>query len=135
MDLGKLPIFAMATKRMDWLSKRQEVLAHNIANADTPAYVPHDLKPQSFARNLKPDAPKLVLAATAPNHLPPTRTPANQSEVQDRNTYETAPAGNAVVLEEQLMKVADTQQSYRVATSLYAKHVAMLKAAIGRTGS
>ena len=36
MDLNKLPIFAMVTQRMAWWAKRQEVLAQNIANADTP---------------------------------------------------------------------------------------------------
>ena len=29
----------------NWLNKRQEVLAHNIANSDTPNFQPQELKP------------------------------------------------------------------------------------------
>ena len=53
MDLNKLPLFAMATKRMGWLAKRQEVLSQNVANADTPNFVPHDLKAQDFRAMVK----------------------------------------------------------------------------------
>ena len=38
MDFGKLPIFDVLARRMGWLGQRQEVLAQNIANADTPGY-------------------------------------------------------------------------------------------------
>ena len=47
-------------------------------------------------------------------------------------SYEASIAGNAVVLEEQLMKVAETQGAYNLATNLYRKHVKMLKMAIGQ---
>lgn len=50
MDMNKLPIFAMVTQRMAWLTKRQEVPAQNIANADTPGYRPRDLTAQSFRK-------------------------------------------------------------------------------------
>ena len=132
MDLGKLSIFAMATKRMDWLSRRQEVLTQNIANADTPNYAAHDLKAQSFKGLLQPAAPQMQLAATDASHLGPTRPGKKTDDVVDKKTYESSPTGNGVVLEEQLLKVADTQASYRLAASLYSKHLSMIKAAIGR---
>jgi len=37
-DLGRIPLFSLALDKMAWLNKRQEVLAHNIANADTPDF-------------------------------------------------------------------------------------------------
>ena len=37
MDLSSLNLFSMLGKRMSWLGARQEVLAHNIANSDTPS--------------------------------------------------------------------------------------------------
>ncbi len=40
----------------------------------------------------------------------------------------------AVVLEEQMMKVAEIQSEYNLATNLYRKHLAMLKTALGRPG-
>ena len=42
------------------------------------------------------------------------------------------PAGNAVVLEEQMMKVADTQIDYELTTSLYRKNIGFIKLALGR---
>jgi flagellar basal-body rod protein FlgB len=139
MDLNKLPLFAMATKRMAWLSKRQEVLSQNVANADTPDYVPHDLKPQSFRAMLKAAGasegiPPVTLARTEAGHLMPRRDAGDNRDHKDRQDYETAPSGNAVILEEQLMKVSETQTDYRMATTLYQKHLSMLKDAIGRRG-
>ena len=45
-------IFAVLSKRMDWLSQRQKVLADNIANADTPNFQPRDLRADEFRRVL-----------------------------------------------------------------------------------
>lgn len=136
MDLTKLTIFSMVTKRMGWLAKRQEVLAHNIANADTPRYVPHDLKAQNFRKFLRltptPTIPRPEMRLTSAGHIEPLRRPAAYREEDDKKTYEIAPSGNAVVIEEQLMKVNETQGNFRLATNLYQKHVKMIKAAIGR---
>ena len=52
MDSGTfsttLGIFSKLATRMAWLGRRQQVLAQNIANADTPNYKPMDLKPLDF---------------------------------------------------------------------------------------
>jgi len=53
---GKPGLFHLLGQRMDWLGQRQKVLAQNIANADTPDYVPHDLKPQEFRRMVDVEA-------------------------------------------------------------------------------
>lgn len=134
MDLTKIPLIAMATKRMGWLAQRQEVLSQNIANADTPDYVPLDVKPQSFRKFLQPSAPKMTMTATNAHHLEPLRRKETYRNEKDRETYEVAPSGNAVVLEEQLMKVAESQMDYRMVTNLYRKHVSMIRMAIGRNG-
>lgn len=49
---------------LDWSAKRQKVIAHNIANADTPGYKRKDL---TFPTQLKA---KLELVRTDPRHLP-----------------------------------------------------------------
>ncbi|MBM3511367.1 MAG: hypothetical protein FJX61_14700 [Alphaproteobacteria bacterium] len=56
MNLQKVPILSMLTKKMSWLNERQRVLAQNIANADTPGYRPSDLKNVDFARQVSPFA-------------------------------------------------------------------------------
>ena len=52
MELDKLSLFSVIKRRLAWLGHRQEVLAQNIANADTPKYKPMDLTQQSFRKML-----------------------------------------------------------------------------------
>lgn len=133
MDLSKSPIFALIGRRMSWLAQRQTVLAHNISNADTPAFKPLDLTQASFRRMLEGTVASPVrMARTSEAHIMPAREPDPFRADKSKDTYETALAGNSVVLEEQLMKVSETQGAYNLATNLYRKHVAMLKMAIGR---
>lgn len=133
MDLNRLPLFSMLTKRVSWLDKRQEVLARNIANADTPGFTPRDLKPQDFRSLLTaPAAPQVGLVQTSAVHNGPSKPQSKWKDEKAKETYETAPDGNAVVLDEQLMKVSETQADHRLALNLYSKHVAMLKAVLGR---
>ncbi|MGH6893099.1 MAG: flagellar basal body protein [Dongiaceae bacterium] len=132
MDLFQLKLFQRLGERMGWLGARQQVLAQNIANADTPNFVPHDMKPLNFAEHLAGVAP-VVQARTDPLHM--TGTAAPVTSVDDEKTkkqYETAPVGNSVVLEEQMMRLADAQASYQLMTNLYRKHVDLLKMALGR---
>jgi flagellar basal-body rod protein FlgB len=132
MELFQLKLFQRMSDRMGWLSARQTVLAQNIANADTPEYVPHDMKALTFEDHLTKVTP-VVQERTDPMHMTGTSTAA--ASIDDQKTkkqYETAPVGNSVVLEEQMMKLADAQHSYQLMTNLYRKHVEMLKMALGR---
>lgn len=129
----KLDIFQAITRRMEWLGQRQTVLAQNVANADTPGYKPQDLKDGPFGRLLDRLSP-VEPAATHPAHLRPAGgagdRPADSQDQRER--FETAPSGNAVVLEEQLINVAETQMAYQTMSNLYRKHMDMLRAALGR---
>lgn len=128
---GKPGLFSLLGKRMEWLGQRQKVLAQNIANADTPDYVPHDLKPQEFRRMVeRQSAATLQPAATRPGHMQAAASGADLRSVEQKQRYETAPSGNAVVVEEQLIKVAQTQNDYNAITNLYKKQVAMMKLAL-----
>src|SRR3546814_17332249 len=48
MDLASLLLFSMLRGRLGYLTQRQKIIAENVANADTPGYRPHDLKPFSL---------------------------------------------------------------------------------------
>jgi len=133
MDLRSSPIFALIGRRMSWLTQRQTLLAHNVSNADTPAFKPLDLTAESFRRMLSGGVAQTVpMARTSESHFMPARAPDPFRKDKSRDTYETALAGNSVVLEEQMMKVSETQGAYNLATNLYRKHVSMLKMAIGK---
>ncbi|WP_374308437.1 flagellar basal body rod protein FlgB [Dongia sp.] len=134
MDFTNIPLFERLTERMSWLGQRTRVLSQNIANADTPSYQPQDLKPIDFEaemRKLEPVAP----ARTNKKHLTGTVAPVGEFDAKKaKKTYETAPVGNSVVIEEQMMKVSDTQMNYNMVVNLYRKHIDLFKTAIGRGG-
>jgi flagellar basal-body rod protein FlgB len=120
------------TDRMAWLGSREKVLAQNIANSDTPGYQPKDVVPLDFSDHLQKLA-AVEPERTNPLHLVgtiPTKDPIDAKK--QKKTYETAPAGNSVVIEEQMMKMSQTEADYNEMVNLYRKHMDMLKTAIGR---
>ena len=132
MDLSNLNVFAAVTRRMAWLSKRQEILSQNIANADTPKYIPSDLKQQSFARALGETTGQATVEVTNPNHMDPARRKPEYRAQKVTEPYEVTPSGNAVELEDQLMRVNQTQSDFRLATNIYGKQLAMFRLVLGR---
>lgn len=135
MDLNDFPVFRMMTGKMRWLAARQRVLSENVANADTPRYRPKDLKPLDVAKGGQATEFRAALTRTHPGHIAGSvRSGQGPRGERQRDTYETLPAGNAVVLEEQLVKVAANRHDYSLMTELYRKHMRMFRIALGRNG-
>ena len=130
MDPTSLPLFDLAEKRLAWTDRRQEVLAQNIANLNTPHWQAKDLRPfaQSLAQASQAGAP--ALARTEPGHLAGTEDTAAQSLLVPEPSARQ-PDGNAVSLDDQLTKVADTATSQEIATTLYKKYLSMFSMALG----
>jgi flagellar basal-body rod protein FlgB len=122
-------------QKMDWIEARQKVLAQNIANADTPGYQPQDIAKPDFKMMLDSSASKLPMrsvgmAVTDPKHITSGGASAGGSNVKPKNEkkpYETSPSGNAVVLEEQLLKMNENKTDHEFITNLYEKQVQMIK--------
>ena len=132
MDIGSIPLFGRITQRMAWLSERTRVLSQNIANADTPGYRPKDVKPLDFEAEMRKLAP-VEPARTSQQHMTGTVPPSGDFDVKkSKKFYEQAREENAVVIEEQMMKLSESQVSYNMMVNLYRKHVDMFKTAIGR---
>jgi flagellar basal-body rod protein FlgB len=127
MDLTRATPVALAEQRLAWLEARQRVLAQNIANADTPGYQPRDLRP--FAAVLA-GARGVPLARTDAAHLAPTRDAALVRP--DRRLAERSPNGNAVALDHQALKVADTDTAHAFATGLHRRYLGLFRIALGR---
>jgi flagellar basal-body rod protein FlgB len=135
MDLNKVPLMSEMMRRLNWLQQRQEVLAQNIANADTPGYKARDLKPQapdSFKSILQAQQGGTTLAVTHPSHVQSARAQGRMATQVSKDEYEISPNGNAVGLEQQMMKISETQMEHQTITGLYRKQLGMLKMALGR---
>ena len=134
MNLNSIPLFEMLTKRMSWLNQRQAVIADNIANADTPGFKPNDLVPVDFEKLAHDASRRATIVGTNAKHLVSSARSTGPFRVSEQdNPYESTPSGNAVVLEEQLMKMSQTVMDHRITAGLYAKHMGMLRAALGRS--
>lgn len=128
---SKITLFSALKKRMAWVNQRQEVLAQNIANADTPDYRAKDLKAFSFKDSVREEQNRIRLATTGPQHLAGNQRRGGVYKEHDvRKPYETMPGGNSVVLEEQMAKVGETQINHRLTSELYKKHLAMIRMAV-----
>jgi flagellar basal-body rod protein FlgB len=55
-------------------------------------------------------------------------------EVRDAPASDESPDGNTVSLEEQMVHAAETRGRFELAATLYAKHLSLLRTAIGREG-
>ena len=131
MAISDIPIFAMLRTRMQWHQQRQQVLAQNVANSDTPNFRPQDLDEPKFELSA-PSAAPLQLARTNAGHLQGFGGAA--SFRGEPNQHQVRPAGNAVNLEDEMMKMAQNNMDYQAATQLYSRGLNLIKNAIGSKG-
>lgn len=129
MSISDLSILSTLRTRMHWLQERQRLLAENVANADTPEFRSRDLAPFEPERAAGGGG-VLALARTNPMHV--ANAGAGQFRTQNEARYEVRPAGNAVSLEDEMMKVAANQMDYQAVTSLYSRSLGLFKTALGK---
>jgi len=130
MPISDIPIFSMLRTRMQWHQERQKVLAENVANSDTPHFRARDLKPLDFGSQVQ-QAGQVRVASTNPAHI--TGSAATGAFPAERNNkFDVRPAGNAVNLEDEMMKVAANQMDYQAATSLYSRSMGLFRVALGK---
>lgn len=136
VSLGDLPLFTMLKSKMRWHQGRQRIIAENVANADTPDYRSRDLKQPTFAQLLQPARGGGVgVLRTNVAHMTGPKLSNDPAYGNLKNTdWEVTPEGNGVVIEEQMMKAAENQMDYQLATTLYSKSLGLLRTALGRRG-
>ena len=147
MNITDIPLFSMLKGRLGYLSDRQNVIAENIANANTPGFVARDVKPFNFGAFMQGTGGEgaggqLSVAApvmTRANHMAgtPIRSTSDQkyAKAVKAGDSETTLDGNAVVLEDQMMKLTETRMEYDAAISFYQKSMGLLRMAARRPGS
>ena len=132
MSISDIPGMAVLRTRMQWHQERQRVLAENVANSDTPNFKPRDLVEPKFDSAGTPGSMgSLAMMRTTGNHIAPSGG-VESFEQNGKVGFETRPAGNAVNLEDEMLKSADNQMDYAAVTSLYSSRLHLLKVAIGK---
>ena len=146
MNLDAIPLFSMLKSRLGYVGERQRLIAQNVANADTPGYRPSDLKPYSFQASLMnqgsgtayrggPSAPTsgVAMMATSAAHMAPAKAPSAWRETSGTDSEVTLD-GNAVSLEDQMLKMTDARMNYDAAISFYQKSMNLLRMAARAPG-
>ena len=130
MIFDGIDILSSLKTKLNWLSDRQAILSRNIANASTAGFVPQDLAKPEFSAALA-EAARGGFFTTNPKHLRSRSSTDHASRAIDKPDSQTSPDGNRVVLEEQMMRVAETQMEYAEATGLYKKVFSLWRTALG----
>lgn len=113
------------SSKMDYLIARQGVISGNISNASTPNYLAKDIKfkPQ---RN---SSSGMKMKVTSSKHIGfNSRSVVKYEQLEDKTFIRND--GNSVRIDEQMLKLANIQQEYDLATKLYSKHMSMQKLAV-----
>jgi flagellar basal-body rod protein FlgB len=135
MGFADLPLLNQIKGRMTWLDERQRVVAQNVANADTPGFVARDLKtPTDFAAALRQGGP-LQMVRTSAAHIAPAPANVARFTSQASPDSETTLDGNSVVMEEEMLKMAESRMAYDAAIGFYQKSMQMLRMAAKKPGA
>lgn len=113
--------YQMARKLLDVATLRQEAIASNIANADTPGYRRVDIAPD-FAEQLRASAASGDLARASAS-LQPKLTEDSRARV-------TRPDGNTVEIESELLAMNRNAVEYEYLTEVVSRNIKQLKLAI-----
>ena len=135
MAINDLPILSALRTKMQWHQERQRVLAENISNANTPNFKPSDLVEPKFdnkGSSVGGSTGAFAMMRTSANHIGASGGGQSFRGDGGKSGFLTRPAGNAVNLEDQMLKVSANQMDYAAATSLYSRSLGLLKTAIGK---
>jgi flagellar basal-body rod protein FlgB len=128
--MNDLPLVSTLKQRMHWQQTRQKLIAENVANTDTPGFVPKDLKEPPRQGVGAAGGISLTMTQTSPLHLTAAGSTMSEQGVAAER-FETRPSGNGVNLEAEMLKASENQADYQLAASLYQKSLAMLRTAAG----
>lgn len=125
--IGNIDIFGMASARIKHASERHSLIASNIAHADTPQYVGKDLKAFSVENNT------MRMRATHQRHHDFDASidkfkGLNQSLKQA--AFDQTINKNKVTVEEEIVKAAEAQSSFKLATGIMTKSMDLFMSVI-----
>ena len=134
MSINDFPVLSALRTKMQWHQERQRVLSENVANSDTPSFKPRDLVEPKFdsTGSVAGSMGPLAMTRTSTAHITTLSADGSDFDQNRKAGFQTRPAGNAVSLEEEMMKVSANQMDYAAVTSLYSKSLHLLKTAIGK---
>ena len=124
-----LSILNLASALAAHASARQDVIAENVAHADTPGYRARDIA--DFGSVLE-NGPAFVPRMTRPGHMDFGANPLGFEPRTVAAFGAETPNGNSVSLEDQMMRAAEVRQEQDLALGVYSKALEVLRTAVGK---
>lgn len=112
-----IQLFQLAATQAHWLSVRQDVVAGNVANVNTPGYKAMDVEPFSSLLDRMNEGNQTMAADSAMHLVSDDPNDAVKTEpVRDGVTIK--PSGNSVDLPQELIKQGDIRSQFELNTGL-----------------
>jgi len=131
----------LMAKALDYRAARQDLIAGNIANEDTPFYHPRDIRfeetLQAEAKKIfnEPQVPKLELAQTNGAHFKSaTETGSDQAKLYYRDGHLARNDGNSVDLDVETTEMTKNSMMFQGITAALKKEAAIFKAVLQASG-
>ncbi|GEO83446.1 MULTISPECIES: flagellar basal body rod protein FlgB [Alphaproteobacteria] len=127
-----IQLFELAARQAEWLSVRQEVVASNIANANTPKYLAKDITPFSAVLDTTTTA---QMARTNPNHMALNDLSDDDIEIKESELNDEIgmqESGNSVSIAEELTKTGEIKRQHELNTNLVASFHRMMLMTVKR---
>lgn len=110
-------------RALDYHMTRHNVLASNVANAETPGFRPFEL-----LREVDKESPAtLPMAVTAEGHVGPAAAGAPDYEAREDRAVQPGANGNSVSLEHEMSKLAANDIRFEGAVKIVSQQLAMLR--------
>ena len=136
MRLDNIPLFDAIRGQLGWLQERQRVIAQNVANSDTPGYAARDLRaPGDFAHAMMQQSQGVGMMRTSTAHMAIQPQRAVNYASMTAPDSETTLDGNSVVVEEQMLRMAESRMAHDAAIGFYQKSLNMLRMAARKPGA
>lgn len=114
------------------LSQRQDAIAQNIANIDTPGYQRRDA-PFEVALARQIAATGGALATTDPRHIAVTRSTGGQGKSAAQLLASSRMDENTVDIDQEMVDLAETQLRYQAAASALSTRLGSIRSVINGT--
>lgn len=127
--------FAVLSKALDLRTQRHQVLASNIANADTPTYKARDIDFKSAMQSAmqgRSETGGLVMTLSAAGHQRGSGL-SGPGALQYRSETQSAVDGNTVDMDVERSQIADNALQYQILTQLISNKFQGLRSAMSST--
>jgi flagellar basal-body rod protein FlgB len=126
--LGQHNVFRAAGQLASHAADRQQILAQNVANSDTPGYTARDL-PKFAVKSWAGSS--AALTVTRRHHFQnfAMADPTERGEVEPGPL---SPNGNGVSLEREMVRAAEISRQHDLALTVYSNALGILRTSMGR---